>query len=666
MSSPDHKGTPREAFENAVGLLRDGEAGLAREQLLAILETAPAEVNALRLLGVLEAQGGDLEAGTRWLERAVRGAPGFLDASLDLARVYERTGRARGAEDVLAAFCRREPRAALAWQRYADVLFHNGKADEARRAQRRSVETDRFHADMRRAIEALGTGRPQEAEKIYRAVLKQDPNHLHALVGLANAAIDRNVPDDAARLLERAMAVSPNMTHVHRALARLHMNRSRYAEAESAARRAVELNPELADGWTTLGTVYAWGLKQREAAEAFARSLEVSPRQPRVLLSLGHVRKTLGETEASVRAYRDSLAMEPRLGEAWWSLADLKTYEFVDGDIEAMHGALRDDSLPERERAALRFALGKAYEDRGDVEAAFGHYREGNAIRHRHERFNVERFERQCEALRETFDAETIAARQGDASDGPVPIFVIGLPRSGSTLVDQILSSHSAVQGTMELPHILGYVRELDPRRGGAPPGYPACVHEMSPARFTALGRRYLEETAPYHLGAPYFVDKMPNNFMHVGLIACMLPNAVFVDTRRHPLGCCFSIYKQNFARGQTFGYDLETVAAYYRNYVGVMAHWDAVLPGRVHRVVYERLVDDTEGETRRLLDHCGLPFEEACLRFHETERVVRTASAEQVRRPIYRDGKTHWQAYEAHLAPLVAGLGDVVERWAD
>ena len=218
----------------------------------------------------------------------------------------------------------------------------------------------------------------------------------------------------------------------------------------------------------------------------------------------------------------------------------------------------------------------------------------------------------------------------------------------------------------MELPHILGYVRELDPRRGGRPPGYPACVHEMSPEDFGTLGRRYLEETEPYHGGAPHFVDKMPNNFMHVGLIACMLPDAVFVDTRRHPLGCCFSIYKQNFARGQTFGYDLETLAAYYRNYVDVMAHWDAVLPGRVHRVVYERLVDDTEGETRRLLAHCGLPFEEACLRFHETERVVRTASAEQVRRPIYRDAKTHWQAYEAHLGPLVEGLGEVLESWAD
>ncbi|MYE83904.1 MAG: tetratricopeptide repeat protein [Gammaproteobacteria bacterium] len=664
MSSPDLKGTPRQAFENATRLLRDGDADLAREQLLAILETDPSEVNALRLLGVLEARRGKLDAAVRRLERAVQEAPGFLDATLDLAHLYQRTGRAGDAEPVLAAFCRREPRASIAWQRYADVLFDNGKPEEARQAQRRSVETDRFHADMRRAIEALGAGRPQDAETIYRDVLKKDPSHVHALVGLANAAIDRNVPDDAARLLERAMAITPNMTHVHRALSRLHMNRSRYAEAEAAARRAVELNPELADAWTTLGTVYAWGLKQRDAAEAFGKSLEIAPRQPRVLLSLGHVRKTLGETEASVRAYRDGLAMEPRLGEAWWSLADLKTQAFSDADVEAMQETMGDDGVPERERAALRFALGKAFEDRGDVEAAFEHYRTGNAIRHRHERFNVERFERQCNALRETFTAETLEARRAALVEGPIPIFVIGLPRSGSTLVDQILSSHSAVQGTMELPHILGYVRELDPRRGGAGPGYPACVHEMSAERFADLGRRYLEETEPYHGGAPYFVDKMPNNFMHVGLIARMLPDAVFVDTRRHPLGCCFSIYKQNFARGQTFGYDLGTLAAYYRNYVEVMAHWDAVLPGRVHRVVYERLVDDTESETRRLLAHCGLPFEEACLRFHETERVVRTASAEQVRRPIYSDAKTHWQAYEAYLGPLKLGLGDILETW--
>ncbi len=666
MSSPDPQATPRQAFENAMRLLRGGDAGLAREQLLAILETEPDEVNALRLLGVLEARGGDLEAGARWLERAVRKAPGFLDATLDLADVYQRTGRGGESESVLAAFCRREPRASTAWQRYADVLFDHGKPEEARDAQRRSVETDPFHADMRRAITAVGAGRPQEAETIYRDVLKKHPSHVHALVGLANAAIDRNVPEDAARLLERAMAITPNMTHVHRALARLHMNRSRYAEAEASALRAVELNPELADGWTTLGTVYAWGLKQRDAAEAFGKSLKIAPRQPRVLLSLGHVRKTLGETEASVRAYRAGLALEPRLGEAWWSLADLKTVAFSDADVEEMQAALGAKGIPERELAAVQFALGKAFEDRGEVEAAFEHYRAGNAIRHRHERFNVERFERQCAALKDTFTAEALAERTAGANDGPVPIFVIGLPRSGSTLVDQILSSHSAVQGTMELPHILGYVRELDPRRGGAPPGYPACVRNMSPEQFAALGRRYLAETEPYHGNAPHFVDKMPNNFMHVGLIACMLPNAVFVDTRRHPLGCCFSIYKQNFARGQTFGYDLETVATYYRNYVDVMAHWDRVLPGRVHRVVYERVVDDTEGETRRLLDHCGLPFEEACLRFHETERVVRTASAEQVRRPIYREAKTHWRAYEAHLAPLKAELGEVLERWAD
>ena len=418
----------------------------------------------------------------------------------------------------------------------------------------------------------------------------------------------------------------------------------------------MELNPELADAWTTLGTVYAWGLKQRDAAEAFGKSLEIAPRQPRVLLSLGHVRKTLGETEASVRAYRDGLAMEPRLGEAWWSLADLKTQAFSDADVEAMQETMGDEGVPERERAALRFALGKAFEDRGDVEAAFEHYRTGNAIRHRHERFNVERFERQCDALRETFTAETLEARRAALVEGPIPIFVIGLPRSGSTLVDQILSSHSAVQGTMELPHILGYVRELDPRgagRGGATRlACTRCPRSVSRTWAAATWTRPSPTTAARRTSW----TRLPNNFMHVGLIARMLPDAVFVDTRRHPLGCCFSIYKQNFARGQTFGYDLGTLAAYYRNYVDVMAHWDAVLPGRVHRVVYERLVDDTESETRRLLAHCGLPFEEACLRFHETERVVRTASAEQVRQPIYRDAKTHWQAYEAHLGPLKAG----------
>lgn len=360
-------------------------------------------------------------------------------------------------------------------------------------------------------------------------------------------------------------------------------------------------------------------------------------------------------------AYRACITAEPRLGEAWWSLADLKTYRFDDDEVDMMQAAHEGD-IHERDRAALAFALGKAFEDRDEPRKSFAHYREGNAIRHRVETFNIERFDAQCTRLRMTFTAEELG-RETRPVEGPVPIFVVGLPRSGSTLVDQILASHSQVQGTMELPHILRYVQEFEASEGRAQ--YPGVIAELKPDELLELGERYLDETSAYHHGAPFFVDKMPNNFMHLGLIARILPHAVFVDTRRHPMACCFSIFKQHFARGQAFGYDLETLGAYYRAYVAIMAHWDAVMPGRVHRVIYESMVDDTEAEIRQLLAHCGLPFEPACLRFFETDRVVRTASAEQVRQPIYTDAKAQWLPFEPYLDPLKAGLGDVLDNWS-
>ena len=630
-------------LDRAAASLRAGHAARARRTAQDVLAHQSGNARARHLLGAAYAREGDLPSAIEHLQAAARALPRQRAVAADLA---------------------------AAWQRHADGLFAEGRDDDARRAQREAISCDPFFQSIRTAIQAGAQGRLRDAETGYRDVLKADPNHIHALVGLANIAIDRNAPDDAERLLRRGMSISANVSHVHRAMARLAMSRSRFPEAEAAAQRAVELNPELAESWTTLGTVLAWGLKQAEAATAFERALAINPKQPRVQLSLGHVHKALGNSAASVRAYRDAARADTGLGEAWWSLADLKTYRFTDAEQSAMLAAQERKDLFGRDRAALHFALGKAFEDMGEVHRSFDHYRRGNDLRASRESFNVERFEEQRGRLQRVFTATTIAEKQGPPAAGklardrrqgetPTPIFVIGLPRSGSTLVDQILSSHSRVQGTMELPHVLGYVRELE--RGA---GYPDAIEQLLPEDLRALGSRYLAETASHRGDAPYFVDKMPNNFLHVGLIACMLPQAQFVDTRRHPLGCALSIYKQNFARGQSFSYRLDTLAAYYTGYLEMMRHWQAVLPGRIHRVIYERMVDDTEAETRRLLAHCGLPFEESCLRFFETDRVVRTASAEQVRQPIYTNAKEHWQAFRSQLAPLESALGNALQTW--
>lgn len=436
---------------------------------------------ARHLLGAAFARQGDLPKAIDHLQTAARAMPRQRAVAADLA---------------------------AAWQRHADGLFGEGRDDDARSAQREAISCDPFFPGIRAAIQAGAEGLLRDAETGYRDVLKADPNHIHALVGLANIAIDRNAPDDAERLLGRAMSVSANVSHVHRALARLAMSRSRFPEAEAAAERAVELNPELAESWTTLGTVLAWGLKQAEAANAFERALAINPKQPRVHLSLGHVHKALGNSDASIRAYRSAVGADAGLGEAWWSLADLKTYRFTDAERSAMQAAQERKDLFGRDRAALHFALGKTFEDTGEVDQAFDHYRRGNDLRASHESFNVERFEAQCQRLRQAFTATALAEKQGTGRSAvdpaPIPIFVIGLPRSGSTLVDQILSSHSRVQGTMELPHVLGYVRELE--RGA---GYPDAAQQMSPEDLQALGERYLARFADDAGGCQFFHSRI-------------------------------------------------------------------------------------------------------------------------------------------------------------
>jgi hypothetical protein len=349
------------------------------------------------------------------------------------------------------------------------------------------------------------------------------------------------------------------------------------------------------------------------------------------------------------------------LGEVWWSLANLKTYRFEEEAIATMERALGTADLSEEDRLHLHFALGKALEDRGADAAAFDHYTAGNAIRRRQLDYDPARTQRQVTRAIATFDRALLEAKAGQGCPAPDPIFIVGLPRSGSTLIEQILASHPLVEGTMELPDLMAIAREL----AGSEDAYPEVVGMLSADRLRALGEDYLARTRVQRkTDRPFFIDKMPNNWLHVGLIALILPNARIIDARRHPLDCCFSAWRQHFARGQAFSYGLEDVGLYYRDYVRLMAHVDGIAPGRVHRVVHERLIEDVEGQVRALLDHCGLPFDAACLSFWKTDRAVRTASSEQVRRPVNRDGVDRWRRFDAQLAPLKQALGPVLNNW--
>lgn len=646
-------GDPAQAFANAEALLRSRRADLAVRQLQEILSEHPHEVNSLRLLGSIRLAQGDAEAAVKHLRLAVRQAPNFPQATLDLARAYRRGGQLDEAVDCLQAFCAKAAGNSEAWQLLGDALVERGDVLAGRDAFRRAAAADPQRRQVAAALRHLRQGRRQAAERTFRDILKQHPDHVAALVGLANIALDADVVEDAERLLRYALTLAPNMDMVWRGLARVHSERADYQGAEAAAERALALAPNNPDCWTLLGTVQAWGLRPEKARESFARALSIKPNQPRVALSLGHVLKTVGERTACEQAYRRAIELAPDLGEAYWSLADLKNYAFSDEEVRRMEAGIARNQGDLAQRAAFRFALGKALEDRGDWNGAFRHYAQGNAAKHAAAPFDSAAMRDSRRRIAAVCSAEFLASRTASGAAAVRPIFIVGLPRSGSTLIEQILASHSAVQGTMELPQVPAYTKELE-----AQSGYPEALQTMQAEDLRALGERYLRETQPFRGDAEWFIDKMPNNFLHIGLIHAMLPGAIFIDSRRHPLDCCCSLFKQNFARGQTFSYDLEALGAYYQAYLSIMQHWQAVLPGRVLLVQHEALVEDTEAQVRRLLHHCGLPFEAACLRFHETKRAVRTASAEQVRQPINRRGIGSWRRFEAHLEPLKKALG--------
>src|SRR6185437_12774999 len=402
-----------------------------------------------------------------------------------------------------------------------------------------------------------------------------------------------------------------------------------------------------------------------ESIAAYETVLRDFPQQPKLWMSYGHALRTTGRVPESIAAYRRALSMEPRLGEAWWSLANLKTFGFSDADVRAMRQQLAREDLSDEDRLHFEFALGKALEDAASYEESFTHYAAGNALRRSQHGYDPEENARFVRRSKQLLTREFFAARAGGGADTRDPIFIVGLPRAGSTLIEQILASHPLVEGTMELPQLPNIARKLAGPKQEEEGTFLKRLAALTRDELRALGESYLAETRVMRkTGTPFFIDKMPNNFLYVGLIHLILPNAAIIDARRHPLGCCFSCFKQHFARGQWFSYGLEDLGRYYRDYVDLMAHLDEVLPGRITRVFYENVVEDTETEVRRLLAACRLPFDPGCLRFHENERAVRTASSEQVRRPIFRDGVEQWRHYEPWLEPLKQTLGNVLTEY--
>ena len=552
------------------------------------------------------------------------------------------------------------------WQALQVLFRSTGRATDADTAAAHVATLAKLPLEVVTATSMFADGEIHEAERIIRQYLLTHGNHVEAMRLLAKIGMKLDVLADAEFLLESVLILAPDYraARYDYVLALLAMHK--YAKAVEELDKLLALDPGNRSYRTTYATACVGLGDNARALQLYRELLEGAPQAADLHLSIAHVLKTQGQQQEAIEEYRTAAACRPNYGDAYWSLANLKTYRFPDDEIERMRAAEGAAETPLVDRYHLCFALAKALEDRGEYAESFARYERGNALKKGESRFRIEPIERSARLQTSVCTRSFFASRQGSGSPDPAPIFIVGLPRAGSTLLEQILASHSKVEGTMELADIPRLVQQLQGREvNESQPRYPAVLAELGTDQLKQMGEKYLTDTAIYRSGKPFFIDKMPNNFRHIGLIHLILPNAKIIDARREPMACCFSNFKQLFAAGQEFTYSIDDIARYYRSYVQLMEHWNSVLPGKVLRVQHEDVVEDLEGNVRRLLDFCGLDFEAACLEFYKTERSIRTASSEQVRRPIFKEGLDQWHNFEPWLGPLKTALGDLAQSAA-
>ena len=643
------------AYKNAADLLQKGEFNLAEQQLSEILKKYPDDPNALRLSGVSSLEQNKPEVALIPLQKAVKVAPEFRQAHENLALVWTKLGDLNKAEISLKKSLEIDPSNFTNWKSLGDVLSDQGKEKEADKAYKNAISTDKKYLDLQKAMSQVQKGNLGEAEKIYRSILSDDPNNVDALRLLALLASRTGAIDQAINMLEHCIKIAPDYALAWENLAKLYRQKDDPDSLQKAANcfsKATELRPDWAEGWAGLGTMQTRSSQHEEGIISYKKSIELKTNQPRVHLSLGHVYKTTGNQEECISYYKDAIKYDENFGEAYWSLANLKTYKFNTREIDQMEKRVDLPEVPEREKVHFLFSLGKAFEDAGNYDKSFNYYKKGNDLNRGRTTYDPKAIEALSDRLKLFFTKDKFEEYKSSGCNSGAPIFIVGLPRSGSTLVEQILASHSKVEGTMELPNIMNIARKLG-NSSKDRTAYPEIIETLLDSDLTLLGQAFVNETEFLRTGKPHFIDKMPNNFSHIGLLKLILPNAKVIDARRNPMDTCFSCYKQLFARGQAFTYDLSEIARYYVNYVNLMDHWNKVLPGYVFKIQHEALLQDQEGITRDLLEFCELDFESSTLEFYKTERAVKTASSEQVRQPINTKGLNQWKNFESHLNDL-------------
>ncbi|WP_020399681.1 tetratricopeptide repeat-containing sulfotransferase family protein [Kordiimonas gwangyangensis] len=611
-------------------------------------------------------QNGRVEDALVVLDRLVALEPRFAHAWYERALAGRVLRRYRQSLSDLETTVELKPDFAPAWRALGDAYAATEDPEKSNRAYERYLELGRLPPLLEEAMTAMHQGRIAVAEDACRRYLHAHPTDVTAIRLLADIGIKVGQFGDAENLLRRCLELAPDFTFARYNYAFVLTRQGKFEDAIEELDKLLATDGHNPNYHVLKAASYVRLGQFEPAIEIYESLLDDAPHQPRVYLSYGHALKTVGRQAEAIAAYRKAVEQAPELGEAYWSLANLKTVTLSDDEVMAMEAALKRPALTPEDAAQLSFALAKALEDRQEYDRAFKHYAEGNEVRRRQSAYSGDEQTAKTERSIGFFDSGFFGARKGWGADAPDPIFIVGLPRAGSTLLEQILASHSMVEGTQELPEVISLSRRLGGKKHPSDRSlYPDMLADLGAGDIRALGEEYIDRTRRYRTGTPFFIDKMPNNFEHIGLIHLMLPNAKIIDARRHPLACCFSGFKQYFARGQRFSYSLSDIGGYYRNYVALMEHFDAVLPGRVHRVQYETLVEDFEAEVRRLLDYCGLPFEPGCLEFYKNDRAVKTASSEQVRQPVFKDAVDHWRNFLPHLDPLMHALGpEVLARY--
>ncbi len=640
----------RAQFEQVQALMRQGNMPAALQACLQALAEFPRDANLMCLATRTSLATRDFVAARQYAESAIRAYPKFATAHDALGDVLLVEGEASQALDSYQRALELGGNAGLLQQK----LKRATQTMELLASSPMPQRTMKFAAEIAEAWELEKAGERNQAEEIYRSILKQDPDHVEACRLMGGIASFHEEYEDAKVFLQRALKLAPDYLRAMVDLANVHRQLEEFEPAFALAERLVAMAPDNSEAYMVYASVAGVAGHHEKAVEAYGHALAINPGKAAALCGMAHHLKTIGRHDDAVARYRQSIAIRPDFCESYWSLANLKTFRFEPDEIAAMQQLLQRDDLPDEGRAQLHNALGLEFEAQGDYATAWQHFSRCNQVRRKAESYDPIDTEDTHDRVIEMFSVEFLQQPASEPQQ-PVPIFVVGLPRSGSTLIEQILASHSNVDGTHELSDLSKVIRDLRKRLGkgrrrGQMPRFPEVLAGLQQQDWARLGQQYLDRSAKHRGSAPYFIDKNPNNFVFAGLIRLALPNARIINARRHPLDSCLGSFKQLFASGQPFSYDAMELAEYYLQYQRLMDHWHDVMPGFVLDVSYEDVVNDLEAQVRRMLEFCGLPFEEACLRFHETERAVKTASSEQVRRPIYASSVHLWRRYEPYL----------------